>query len=289
MTKSVHKALRGLLLDLLPEADWVDNAIAFGEFVRAHRRLPRRGRYLFNDVLYQIKTSAEIFDPLRMFVSDKEYVKTYVKAVAGDQFNVPTLSVLRSFNEVSKYRFPSTCCIKPTHLSGEVIIRVDSSDVDMSLIEDWFRRSHYRTTRERNYKHLRPKVIIEPVVFDNPNLTDYKIFCFQGRPKMIQLDLNRRQVHQRKFYDVDWNELPFSLGYPRSPALVPKPGNLDRMLGLAKDLSSPFDFIRVDLYSDSRTCLVGEITNCHGNAGERFIPKTSERDASDLIFESEFH
>jgi hypothetical protein len=252
-------------------------------FLRAHGRLPTN-KLLFNDILYKIKTTDEITDPLRVFVSDKEFVKLYVKATVGDQFNVPTIKVLRSMDEVRSYQFPSDCCIKPTHMSGKVILRKQNSPVDFEEIDTWFKSTHYLVNREANYKTLKPKVIVEPLIFDSDDLMDYKIFCYEGRSKLIQVDVDRHIEHARKFYDTSWNELPFSLLYPRSTRRVEKPGNLDEMLSVASSLSCHFNFVRVDLYSNGEKCLVGEITNCHGNAWESFMPKSGEKLASDMIF-----
>lgn len=278
------KDMYQLILKISPRTDLVDRLIAFFEFVWFHRRLPSH-RLLFSDFLYRIKTTEQITDPLRVFVSDKEYVKVFVKAVIGDEYNVPTIKVLKSASEARSYSYPQACCIKPTHMSGEVILRTAGSEIDFEIIDRWFNESHYINTRERNYRSLRPKVIVEPIVFDNLNVTDYKIFCFQGRAKLIQLDLDRHLDHTRKFFDRNWSELPFSLAYPRSEALVPVPDNIEQMITLAEKLSIPFDFVRIDLYSDGEQCLVGEITNCHGNATERFIPPSAEVDASRLIFD----
>ncbi len=279
------KNLHRMILRLLPRIDLIDRAIALFEFCWFHRRLPS-GKLLFNDYLFQIKSSEQIVDPLRVFVSDKEYVKMFVKAVAGDEFNVPTIAVLKSSAEAKSYQYPKTCCIKPTHMSGEVILRSDEADIDFEKIDRWFVESHYKNTRERNYRTLHPKVIVEPIIFNDLNVTDYKFFCYQGQAKLIQLDLDRHLDHTRKFFDRNWNELPFSLAYPRSNGLVQRPKNLEQMLMLADLLSKPFGFVRIDLYSDGENCFVGEVTNCHGNASERFIPHSAEEMASDIIFGS---
>jgi hypothetical protein len=282
MTSRLRAAYR-LVLRLLPETRTFDHLIALFTFLRAHRRFPTRKR-LFNDVLYRIKTSDEILDPLRVFVSDKELVKVYVKATIGDQYNVPTLGVLRSMDEVLGYRFPASCCIKPTHLTGEVILRRDDAPVDLERIAHWLRSNHYHVNREANYRTLRPKIIVEPLIFDSDDLMDYKFFCCEGRPKLIQVDVDRHTAHARKFFDCAWNELPFSLLYPMSPRRLERPANLERMLELSAALSAPFDFVRVDMYSDGRECLLGEITNCHGNAWESFLPASGEALASRMIF-----
>ncbi len=267
----------------LPETRLGDQMYAFILFVRRHHRTPK-DRMVFNDFLYKMKTTDEILDPLRVFVSDKEFLKVYVKAIVGDQYNVPTLDMIRTREEVRQRSFPPACCIKPTHVSGQAIIRTAGEAVDTGKIESWFDLNHYRIGREVNYKLLKPKVIVEPLIFDKENVEDFKIFCWQGVPKLIQVDVDRYIDHRRHLFDVRWNQQDYSIGEPRSNRNIPKPDNLAEMLALAGKLSAGFDFVRIDLYSDSRSCLVGEITNCHGNARHRFIPPSAELTASKTIF-----
>ena len=41
-------------------------------------------------------------------------------------------------------------------------------------------------------------------------LTDYKVFCFDGIPQLIQVDYDRYNGHKRQFFDCDWNRLDIS-------------------------------------------------------------------------------
>ena len=264
--KFIFKKMYHLFLWFIPNGRRFDHFVAFITFVRIHRRLPSN-KMLFNDVLYRIKTTDEIINPLRVFVSDKEFVKLYVKAVAGDQYNVPTIKVLHTMDEAINFNFPPDCCIKPTHMSGKVILRKQGSPIDFEEIAQWLKYRYYNhTAREINYKTLKPKVIVEPLIFGDSNPTDFKIFCYMGKPKLIQVDMDRYIEHTEKFFDPQWNELPFSIHYPRSRRTMEKPKNLDKMLEVAGLLSSHFNFVRVDLYSNGEECLVGEITNCPGGA-----------------------
>lgn len=283
--KKILKQLYLLCLKfLIPNNRFGDNFVAFIIFVRAHRRLPTH-QLILNDVLFRIKITDEIIDPLRVFVSDKEYVKLFVKAIAGDQFNVPTNKVLHSIDEVKNYQFPSDCCIKPTHLCGEVILRRKNSVVDLEKINRWFASSHYHVNREANYKYLKPKVIVEPLIFDSNNLNDYKFLCYNGKPKLIQVDVDRCQDHVRNYYDPEWNKMPFTLVSNSARQVeVEKPKNLEKMLAVATSLSAYFNLVRIDLYSNGEECFVGEITNSHGNACEKFTPKSAEMIASNMIF-----
>jgi hypothetical protein len=252
-------------------------------FYRKHGRLPN-GALLWNDMWFRVKTSDEIDDPLRVYVSDKEHVKQYVKAVVGDEFNVPTHAVLRSPTEVDSFDFPPQCCIKPTHASARLILRRDGEPVDRERIKRWFSINYYDVGRERNYRHLRPKVIVEPLIFGSTNVEDFKVFCFNGEPRIIQVDVDRHANHTRKYFDTGWNELDFSIIYPRAPGPIPRPANLGVMLDVARKLSAQFSFVRIDLYSDNRQLMVGEITNCSENAGGFFVPGRAEQEVSKLMF-----
>lgn len=267
----------------LPKNRIGDRLYSLVDFVLHHHRLPTHAP-IFNDVLYFLKTTDEILDPLRVFVSDKEYLKLYVKAVIGEQHNVPTLAVLGSASEIDAFQFPAACCIKATHGSGRTIIRSGCEPLDVAEIKTWLAQNHYLVTREANYRQLTPKVIVEPLVFGSSNAVDYKFFCLRGQPRLIQVDVDRFTNHKRTLLTVDWVEQEYSVGYPKAPHAPPRPANLDEMLDVAGRLSALFSFVRVDLYSDGNNCFVGEITNCHGNAQERFIPRSGEAKASAIIF-----
>ena len=272
-----------LAVRLAPRNRAGDYWFSLGNFVQAHNRLPRRRNALFNDVLFYLKTSDEILDPLRVFVTDKEFVKLYVKAVVGDDHVVPTLAVLRSPTEASNYVYPPDCVIKPTHLCSEIILREGATPIDYAKIRRWFAANHYDFGREANYHFLQPKVIVEPRVFGSSRVDDYKVFCFNGVPKAIQVDVDRWTHHTRTLYTTDWQLLPFGLEESLGTELA-RPRRLHELLEVAAQIAKGFGLIRVDLYVSDERVLVGEITNCHGNAGQRFIPTSGEVAFSRLLF-----
>jgi len=163
--------LKIILRNILPRNRCGDLIYSYVRFLTRHKRIPTN-RLLFNDVLFNLKVSDEIIDPLRVFVSDKEFLKIYVRAMTDEKYNVPTIRVLASDEEIDDYDFPSNCCIKPTHLSGAVILRNDNEQLDKQKIKRWLRKNHYRRDREANYKTLKPKIIVEPIIFGNSNLED---------------------------------------------------------------------------------------------------------------------
>ncbi len=104
----------------LPYTRFFDNLYHRLLFLKKHHRFPKQ-QMMWNDVWFQIKTSGEIENPLRVYVSDKEQVKDYVRQTIGEKYNVPTIAVLRSPGEVDSFDFPARCAIKPTHASTHVL------------------------------------------------------------------------------------------------------------------------------------------------------------------------
>jgi hypothetical protein len=268
-----------------PGQRWCDDLYAFILFLRCHGRRPTRTSCTLNDILYHIKTSDEITKPLRVLVSDKEFLKQYVRDRVGERYNVPTVAVLRSREEALAFNYPADCVIKPTNSYEDVIIRRAGAALDFETIQRWFTLNPYRRGRQRNYRSLQPKVIVEELVFGTDNPTDYKVMCYHGQPRVILVVANRRANRTVSCYTTDWTLLPFTINVPLERRVaVPKPANLGEMLRVASVLAQDFNLIRIDLYSDDRSLRVGEITNCHANATCQFVPARGERLFADLLF-----
>ena len=268
----------------LPAWKSVDYLIAYFLFLYFHRRPPKKTR-LFNDYIFFLKISRDNL-ALRSFVADKEFLKIFVRSEVGQKFNVPTLALIKKSSEILTAKFFKDCCIKPTHLSGPVLFRRNGSEVDRGIIESWMKQSHYQSSREPAYQSLEPKIIVEPLIFNSTDNIDYKIFCFSGKAKLIQIDLGRWDNHVRLYYSRDWKLQPFSILKPQAKKQIQRPVNLNEMLWLAEELAKHFNFIRIDLYTDENQIFVGELTSYHGSGLEPFMPLESEKLASEIIFGS---
>ena len=283
LEECIRQSARPIIGKIPPFNRLGDAIIAYTRFVLVHRRRPKL-EHRFNDVLYHIKTSDEILNPLRVFVSDKEYVKLYIKAQVGDRYNIPTLAILRNESDVDQFTPKQDCVIKPTHSCGKYIFFESGGSVNKNRMKKWFSQNLYYESREVNYKHLQPKIIVEPLIFQPKMAVDYKVFCVHGVPKMIKVDFDRHVKHLRRFYDVNWQPLPFSWNSSPTEKGVEKPKNLNEILSLAGRLSDRFNFVRVDFYITRNNIFVGEITNCDGAADNIFYPEGGEKMASDICF-----
>jgi hypothetical protein len=275
MIRNEFHALAKHALGALPSNRTGDTLFSAALFYKYHGRWPNlRSPRLFNEHMLRLKLSPAAIDPLRQFVTDKEHVKLYVRATVGEIHNVATFAVHRRLEDAGAYAYPVPCVVKPTHLSGEVIIRRDEyALIDPDTLGRWFGARYYPLKREPNYRYLAPKVIVEECVpfggADGPD--DFKLFCFFGRAQFVQLDEGRFGAHRRRIYARDWTPLPFTL--TRAPSEVrPAPPNLAALIDIAERLAAPFEFMRVDLYSDGSRILVGELTSYPGNCASPLIP-----------------
>ena len=266
----------------LPSGRLTDPVVNGVRFVLQHDRMPRmRAPVLFNDRLFKLKIDGTLHDPLRQFITDKEYVKQYVAGLVGKQYTLETYDILRTPQDVDELRLSRLpCVVKPTHMSGPVLICTDGNGpIDRDLMKRWLRTNYYRRSREINYKFLEPKIIVEAFFSEDGGMPprDYKIFCFHGRPKLIEVDADRFTQHTRNFYDTVWERLEVSVKYPAAAHHHERPKSLDLMLDIARELSKPFSSIRVDMYASDSRVKVGELTNCHEAAAK---PSTPARQSS---------
>ncbi|MFW2100937.1 ATP-grasp fold amidoligase family protein [Acinetobacter johnsonii] len=59
--------------------------------------------------------------------------------------------------------------------------------------------------------HLVPKVIVEPLIFNSTDLIDYRFYCFNGKAKLICIDVGKFSGYKRVFYNKYWEKQDFSL------------------------------------------------------------------------------
>ena len=276
----------------LPRNAWGDGESARRRFVRRHGRSPSPHQpKRLTDYLYRIKVDGSLTDPLRQFATDKEFAKLYIESAVGPDYLPETYQVLRTADDIEAFvpdRVP--CVVKPTHLSGSVLFHTDPDEtVDRDLLRAWLNKGYYRGSREANYRYLRPKIIVEEFLSEDGLSVpkDYKLFCFHGVPKMIQVDSGRAYRHTRALYDTKWRRLPATWHYPESPEDDVRPEPLEEMLETAARLSSGFSFVRVDLYAILTDVRVGELTFCPGGADEVMLPAVADIELARL-FEPEY-
>jgi hypothetical protein len=98
---------------------------------------------------------------------------------------------------------------------------------------------------------------------------DFKVFCFGGEPRIIQVDVDRFGHHTRAYFDTSWVRQPFTIIYEQFQGELARPENLGEMLDAARKLADGIPFVRVDFYSLPRV-VFGEMTFYPENGTCRF-------------------
>lgn len=282
--------MKTLIKFILPKNIFFDNFLIILNFLYKHKRLPTKK--LLNDFWCKIVLSKNINSELNQLISDKIDVKEYIAKKVGQKYCVPTLAIINNINQLKLFKINSNFIIKPAHSSGRYIFgKKNIQQSDILECAKWLNHNFYYTRRERNYKFLKKRIIIEPRVFYPHIPNDYKFFCYKGKVKFIQLDYNRSTKHKRRFYNHEWQRLEFITYYSKeiidtSDIKIQKPKLFNEMLDVAETISQEHEFLRVDMYTNDKIIYIGELTLSHGIGCEKFYPIQSELEASNLFFKT---
>ena len=120
---------------------------------------------------------------------------------------------------------------------------------------------------------------------ESKELTDYKIMCFNGIPKMAFTCTERYKEDGLKvtFFDLKWKKLPFERHYKSSSKEIKKPKNLEKMIELSQKLSKGRPFVRIDWYEINGKLYFGEITFYPGSGLEEFTPEEWDYKLGEMI------
>ena len=234
----------------------------------------------FNEKLQWMK----LYDrnPLYTDLVDKLKVKKWVADKIGSEHVIPTLAVYDSVDDIRLNELPDQFVLKCNHDSGGIVICKDKTKIDFeaakSKLKNSIEHNFYWEYREWAYKNVERKIFAERFMQDvtmQDDLMDYKVFNFNGKPKIIQVDFDRFKKHKRNLYDTEWNYIDARIQYPNdSQHVINKPKVLAEMLSMANKLSEGFPHVRTDFYLIDDKVYFGEMTFYHGGGYEKFVPES---------------
>lgn len=209
-------------------------------------------------------------NPIYTLISDKYAVRDYVKKKIGEEYLVPLIGVWDSPDDIDFDALPNQFVLKCNHNSGRgMCICRDKSKLDVEKakknLQKGLEQDFYLVSREWQYKNIKRRIIGEKYLsaLDSGDLINYKIFCFAGEPKIINISCNMDTHDNVKFsfLTTEWERYPFiRKGYDEFDPLPPEPKNKEKMLELARILSKDFYFMRVDLYEIGDQIYFSELT-----------------------------
>ncbi|EAR01095.1 ATP-grasp fold amidoligase family protein [Maribacter sp. HTCC2170] len=228
--------------------------------------------------------------PLATQIADKYAVRSFIQEKLGKDYLVPLAYTTTNPKNIIPENLPDyPCIIKTNHnSSGGIMIRDKNANHNWAQIQSTLRwnlsENFYWDGRERQYKNIAPRIVVEKLLLDKSGNTpaDYKVHCFNGKVRMINVDIGRStENHYRNWYNASWEREPYKWtselmnDKETNPSKedVPKPENLDKIKELSEFLSSGFPLLRVDWYINEGRLYFGELT-FHHNGGFRPIVPT---------------
>lgn len=242
------------------------------------RKLNLDNPQTFNEKLQWLK----LYDrkPEYTMMVDKYAVKKYVAEIIGEEHIIPTYAVYDNVDEIDISKLPEQFVLKCTHDSGGIAICSDRSAFDLKAAKEKLSRrmkvNNFLHTREWPYKDVPHKIIAEKYMVDESGwqLKDYKVFCFNGEPKFVEVDYDRYVGHKLNVYDLNWNYIDFYMTSPNDEnVIIEKPKRLDLILDFSRKLSVGIPFVRADFYSIGDEIYFGELTFHPGSGLIDFHPE----------------
>lgn len=249
------------------------------------KRLNLKNPQTFNEKLQWLKLYWQ--DPRIPICADKYEVRNYVEEYGFSELLIPLIGVYRSVDEIDFDNLPNKFALKGTHGSGYNIICKDKTKLNIENIKGiankWLKSRYAYVAAEIQYDKMEPKLVIEEFIsgIDGEVITDYKVFCFNGKPEVTMVCEGRNENKRAKyyFYDNEWNIVPYNND---SKEIISqhklnhkdRPNSFNDMINYARVLSKPFPFVRVDFYEVNGKPLLGEMTfvPC-GGIDSRLDPK----------------
>ena len=220
-------------------------------------------------------------NPEYITMVDKYEVKQFVSNKIRKEYVIPTLGVWNKFDDINFDDLPKQFVLKCTHDSGSIVICRDKTNFNIGKarkqITHSLKRNYYWVGREWPYKGVKPRIIAEKYLedFENKgNLTDYKIYCFNGMAKLLMVATDRYSASKKRFdyFDENGKWIDMSWGVPNSGKKQVPPPSFEKLKKTAEALAKGITHVRVDLYIVNENIYFGEMTFYDGSGFDLITP-----------------
>ena len=210
--------------------------------------------------------------------ADKVDARNVMREWLGEEYLIPAIGAYDSVDAIPWDELPEKFVLKVNWGSGQNIICKNKAELDIeeakAKLKNWMKQENclYYRHFEPQYEGIKPMILCEKYIEQMDGLLyDYKIHCFHGEPKFVQLN-DRWGTHSGCIYDMDWHKTDLHTDFTLDERDYEKPECLDDMLRVAKIIAKNFPYCRVDLYQIDHKVYFGELT-FSSSAGNLHMPK----------------
>ncbi len=201
------------------------------------------------------------------YYADKWRVRDYIESKGLKDILLDVYGAWDKADDIDFNALPDKFALKPNNGSGGHFFCRDKSKINVQLVREQMNKSLMLDTLgyhfEPHYNHIKPLIYAEELIDTGSEAwpVDYKFTCLKGQIADVFVCCERETGRTRYItLDTEWNVLPYTKE-EYLPSTVPaKPKHLDRMIDIAKILSSDFDIVRVDLYEYKDKVYFSELT-----------------------------
>ena len=240
-----------------------------------------------NEKIQWLKLNAYYKNPLVKECADKYKVRDYIKRIGCLELLNDLIAVYENIEDMEWDKFPNQYVIKLNTGCGCNIIVHDKSKLDIheakTKLKKWMKQKYYLAYSEMQYKGVKPYILIEKYLKPKEGLLpeDYKFYCMNGKAEYVMVCVDRECGHPKfYFYDRNWKFCPFE---EQIDPKLPKPKLIDNAFEYADKLSTPFPFVRTDLYLFDDSIYFGELTFTSAGGFDADITKEGLNVMGDMI------
>jgi hypothetical protein len=252
------------------------------------KRLNLREPRTFNEKIQWLKLYYYPRTPLIVQATDKYTVRDYIREKGYADRAVPLLGVWDKAEKIDWNSLPDSFVLKCSHGCAYNIVVPDKSKLDRRAaarqLNAWLREDFGAFNIEPHYSAIRHRrIICEEYLGEN--LTDYKFFCFNGRPEYIYVskDLIHDRQAQIGFFYLDGRKMPLHRDDYTDIPEVELPPFFPEMLRAAQTLCRDFPFVRVDFFLANNTWYFAELTFTPGAGMMPFNPESCDLEWGNML------
>ena len=272
---------RQIAKTLLPELA-VDILKSMKLYRNVHGKLPN---LVFPKTFNEKIVHRSLFDnrPILTQFADKIAVRAHVEERLGPQVLPKLYWVTDDPADIPFEKLPSQFVVKPTHGCGWIKIVRDKAALDcdqlIATCTDWLSRDYSEVARERFYKYIPRRILIEELLDDGTGQgpADHKFMIFHGKVEMVVSVYDRFADHHAYICDRHWKELAVKLWLKQKKVSHARPKHWQAMVEAAETLARDVDFVRVDFYDTPNGIYFGELTNTPSGGFLPFYPNSYDR------------
>lgn len=201
---------------------------------------------------------------LKIECADKVSVRDYVARTVGNQYLNRLYGVWPEADSIDFDLLPGDFVLKANHDAGSVWLVKNKNNLDQKKISATINKKLSRVFGRNNGQwpnvRINPKVLAEE--FLGEDLPDWKFHCCNGSVRFLQYIYDRHgKTAKEEIILPSGKKSDLTLDHDFTPgASFSKPANWTELLEVARSLSKPFKYCRVDLYLANGEVRFGELT-----------------------------